>query len=189
MCVTFLTVTMCYSQDVITLKSGEEIKSKILEVGKTQVKYKKFSNQMGPTFIVEQPDVLMIRYEDGSIAVNTNEKEIDEDSSALTGNDLYAQGQQDATRFYRPKFTGTFLVTALVNPLMGLIPAITCSANPPREYNLNYPSSVKMKNPDYRLGYMRRAHRMKKGKVWGSFITGTCVYVAIIATYLAASAE
>ena len=185
---TLVAMTVGYSQVLITLKSGKEIKAKILEVGKFEVKYKDFSNQSGPTFIAEQSDISMIRYEDGSIAVAADDKETDEDTSRTTGHDLYTRGQFDASRFYRAKFTGTFLVTALLNPLLGLIPAITCSSNPPKEYNLGYPSSNLMNNQDYHKGYATKAHRMKKTKVWVNYIVGTCVYITAIAV-IAASGQ
>lgn len=69
-----LTLNICLSQDLITKKSGEEIVAKILEVGQTEIKYKKFDFQDGPTFVILKSDVLMIRYENGTkdIFIETN---------------------------------------------------------------------------------------------------------------------
>ncbi len=39
---TFIAMPFCFSQDIITTKNGDEIKSKILEVGTTEIKYRKF---------------------------------------------------------------------------------------------------------------------------------------------------
>lgn len=67
-----LTIIFCVSlfnnlnaQDLITLKTGEEVKSKVLEVGSTEVKYKKFENIQGPTYTILKSDIFMIKYENG----------------------------------------------------------------------------------------------------------------------------
>ena len=61
----FLTSITGWSQDIITLKSGEDVKAKILEVNPTEIKYKRFDNQQGPTFTTRRSDILMITYENG----------------------------------------------------------------------------------------------------------------------------
>lgn len=53
------------AQDVILKQNGEEIQCKLIEVGTEQIKYKKWSNQNGPTFVEERDDVFMIKYENG----------------------------------------------------------------------------------------------------------------------------
>jgi hypothetical protein len=63
----------CYSQDIITLKSGEQIRSKILEIGQTDIKYKKFDNQSGPVYIAIKSDISNIVYENGTKDVFTTE--------------------------------------------------------------------------------------------------------------------
>jgi hypothetical protein len=56
----------CFSQDLITLKSGEQIRSKILEISPTDIRYKKFDNQSGPVYVVVKSDVADILYENGT---------------------------------------------------------------------------------------------------------------------------
>ena len=46
------------SQDIITKKNGEEIKSKVTEVGEEAIKYKKFSNINGPTYSIYKVEIL-----------------------------------------------------------------------------------------------------------------------------------
>lgn len=60
------TLGLCFSQDVITKKSGEEIKAKVLEVGQIEIKYKTFNNLDEPIFTISKSDILMIRYENGT---------------------------------------------------------------------------------------------------------------------------
>lgn len=57
---------LCHSQDVITLTTGEEIKSKVVEVESEVIKYKKFENQQGPTYSIQIAKVFMIHYQNGS---------------------------------------------------------------------------------------------------------------------------
>ena len=59
-------VTICVqAQDVIVKKDGSIIQSKVLEVNETNIKYKKQSNQNGPTYTIGIKDVLAINYANG----------------------------------------------------------------------------------------------------------------------------
>jgi hypothetical protein len=53
------------AQDIITLKSGDEIKAKVQEIGTDNVKYKKYDNQSGPIYTLTKSDIFMIKYENG----------------------------------------------------------------------------------------------------------------------------
>lgn len=57
--------TVAFAQDVIVQKDGSTILSKVIEVGTEEVKYKKYSNQNGPTYSIIKTDVLSINYENG----------------------------------------------------------------------------------------------------------------------------
>jgi hypothetical protein len=54
------------AQDIITLKTGEEIKAKVNEVELNLIKYTKFDDQSGTVYTVYKADVFMIKYENGS---------------------------------------------------------------------------------------------------------------------------
>ena len=54
------------SQDVITKKTGEDIRSKIIEVTQNEVKFKKFDNIDGPIFSMLKSEILMVRYKNGT---------------------------------------------------------------------------------------------------------------------------
>lgn len=54
-----------HAQDVIVQKNGSTIISKILEVGTTEIKYKRYSNPDGPVFSISKSDVVSINYENG----------------------------------------------------------------------------------------------------------------------------
>lgn len=53
------------AQDLILLKSKEEIKAKVLEINESEMKYKRFENLSGPTYSIRISKVAMVRYENG----------------------------------------------------------------------------------------------------------------------------
>lgn len=66
MILTFGLFMSAYAQDLITKKNGEDIKAKILEIGQSEIKYKKFENLSGPIYSISISDILIIRYENGT---------------------------------------------------------------------------------------------------------------------------
>lgn len=185
--VTILKTVSCYSQDLITKKNGDDVKSKIIEVGTLEIKYKKFDNLNGPIFTILKSDVLIVRYENGTKDIFNEEKKIETPIlTAQTEVDLFSQGQRDADlnyKGYKGAGTGTFFTTLLTSPLFGLIPAIACSASKPDNSNLNFPSSELMKKQDYYNGYTQQAFAIKKKKTWKNFGIGTGVFlVAVLLT-------
>ncbi|MFC2113319.1 hypothetical protein ACFLTA_08630 [Bacteroidota bacterium] len=84
-----LAIVNLHSQDLIVMKSGEEIQAIVLEVGIEVIKYKKVDNQQGPTYSIVKSDVFMIKYANGTKDVfspeNIQPKPIPEESpSELT---------------------------------------------------------------------------------------------------------
>ena len=202
------TVTFCYSQDVITKKTGENIKAKILEVGLTEIKYKKFDNKNGPTYIISNSDVSMILYENGTkVMFNEEKKPVDLTFSKLTYDELFQKGQADATQYYKgykqagtgvllvgllspsigliPVASGKSLPTITVAlPLVGILPAIAASVTGPEKANLNYPNEALINNSAYYEGYVKKAKKIKQSKVWNNlgiaFGINLCAIAAII---------
>ena len=70
-----------YTQDIIIKRNGEEIKSKVIEVGTTEVKYKKIDNINGPIFSIFKSDVFMIKYENGTKDVFNEDKSVNNSSN------------------------------------------------------------------------------------------------------------
>ena len=54
------------SQDLIILKNGDEIQSKVVEILPDLIKYKKWDNQDGPIYTSNKVDVFMIKYQNGT---------------------------------------------------------------------------------------------------------------------------
>lgn len=61
----FLCPIAASAQDVIVKKDGSTIVSKVLEITSTEVKYKKFTNQNGPTYTIAKTELQAINYENG----------------------------------------------------------------------------------------------------------------------------
>jgi hypothetical protein len=129
--------------------------------------------------------ITMIRYENGTRDVF--KEETDSASIPVTRtetNDMYRKGQKDAVRYYdgySGAGTGT-LVTSLLSPLFGLIPAIVCASSQPKDKNLNYPDPGLMKNKEYNLGYNQGARKIKKNKVWTNWgiAFGVNLFLALV---------
>jgi len=58
---------MAMAQDVIVMKDQSTVMSKVLEITSTEIKYKKWNNQDGPTYSVLRSDVVSINYENGEV--------------------------------------------------------------------------------------------------------------------------
>jgi hypothetical protein len=170
-----------YCQDIITLNSGDDIETKILEVNNSTIKYKKYKNQDGPTFTVSKSDILLIRYEDGTKDVfsQTSEKPSDMNDSM----DMRMKGKHDSQMNYKGKRSGagwTAATTLVLTPLAGIIPAVACSTSEPSDTNLEYPNTELMKNYDYNMAYVEQAHKTKKRKVWTSFGISSGAWILLI---------
>ncbi len=187
----------CFSQDMIIQRSTDEIPAKVIEVTTTEIKYKRLDNLEGPTFIIPKSDVFMIRYANGTNDIfyaDNPGTETASESSPLpepkteqvipipSSSDLHRQGVSDATRYYqgyKAASTATLLV-GLLSPVVGLIPALSCSATPPAEKNLNYPNQELMNKTEYYDAYTRQSRKIKQGKVWTNLGIAFGVNVAAI---------
>ena len=68
-----------YSQDKLFKPDGTKLEVKVLEVNQTEIKYKKWSNQVGPTYTINKNEVMMILYQNG-------ENEVINPSSTIPNN-------------------------------------------------------------------------------------------------------
>ena len=89
-----------FSQDNMILKNGNEVLSKVLEVGANQIKYKKWNNIDGPTYTILKSEIFMIKYKKGS-------KDVFGNSSGETNNNHQTdttinKGNRIASSKYEP---------------------------------------------------------------------------------------
>ena len=57
LCAYALLMVGAYAQDIIVTKDAQKLEVKILEVSKTEIKYKEKDNLNGPTFILETKEI------------------------------------------------------------------------------------------------------------------------------------
>lgn len=62
----FGTSTSVFSQDIIFLKTGEEIKSIVNEIDLNVIRFKKVENLKGPVYTLEKSKIFMIKYDNGT---------------------------------------------------------------------------------------------------------------------------
>jgi len=74
------------AQDLITLKTGEEMEAKVLEINDQEIKYKKSSNMDGPTYSIKKSEIFMIKYENGDKEVFKQVEELSEKGSTQPEN-------------------------------------------------------------------------------------------------------
>ncbi len=61
--------------DIIIFKNGEEVRAKVLEIGREIVRYKKCNNPDGPVFSIYKTEIFMIKYPNGSNSLFSEEKQ------------------------------------------------------------------------------------------------------------------
>ena len=78
--------TSVFAQDVIVKKDGSTILSKIIEIGTSEVKYKKYSNQNGPTYSIRKSEIQAINYPNGEKETFTENTEPQQRSESYYNN-------------------------------------------------------------------------------------------------------
>jgi len=68
----FFFTNVIFAQDNMVLRTGEEIKAKVEEVGLSEIKYKRADNPTGPVYTIRKADVLLINYQNGTKDVFNN---------------------------------------------------------------------------------------------------------------------
>ena len=193
--VTILIFSFCFSQDIITKKSGEDIQAKVIEVTTSEIKYKKFDNQTGPIFTISTMELLMIRYENGSKDIFTTPQNPVGQIQILGTDSAYfsKRGREDAIANYHGRNSGaTWVTITTIYPLpilAGAAVAGICSAQEPKDWNLNYPDSTLINNRIYSEAYKKQAHKIKTKKLWHSFrVTSVSVVIFVGIGFVAVGA-
>ncbi len=167
----FLGLYNTVAQDIITLKSGDELKGKIIKLNAKDVVFR--PQGVNDTLSMWREDIVKLTYQNGTLVYLTD-RTIKTGITGTASDSMYFVGVNDASTYYKGytgAATGT-LVSALVFPL-NLIPAIACSSTPPGDENLGYTDKKLMENRDYNQGYKEQAYKIKKKKVWKNFAIGS----------------
>jgi len=173
------------AQDTLSMRSGENILVKVIEVGTTEVKYKKQDNLNGPAFSVLKSDLLMIKYENGTKDDFSSIKKIEE--KVVGVENMFVQGQNDAIIHYDGyKTAGTAVLLSTAFPGYGIflgIPTALLTLNAdPKDENLGYPNLNLMKNEEYAKGYKQKAKQIKRKKVISNYVSGLAIQAGIFVT-------
>ncbi|MCX6187076.1 MAG: hypothetical protein NTU43_08785 [Bacteroidetes bacterium] len=185
--IAFLITSSVFAQDILVLRNGNEIKSKVLEITPTEIKYNKYDSKSSVLITILKSEVFMIKYEDGtkdlfSETKKVEQKKIEEPNSE----DLFQKGQDDSYQYYSNAGpgTGTLFTTLFAGGIVGLIPAIICSSTTPSDNNLNYPNYELIKNIDYKKGYTMQSKKIKSRKVWANWGAGVAVNILSYLVYI-----
>ncbi len=164
-----------YAQDTIVQKNGIHLAAKVLEIDKSDVRYKKFENMDGPSYVIPKGELSLIRYQNGSVDtfnLASPTGQVIPVSQPLS--EMYLKGQHDAEIYYtnyKPAARWTLGLTLPLNAI-GVIPAVAFSATPPSKENLGCPDQNLLSNPDYFNGYGAKAKDKKGSQVMKNFGIG-----------------
>ncbi len=166
--------------DTLVLKNGEEIKCKIIEIGTTEIKYKKWDNLEGPTIAILKSDVFMIKYANGTSVVVVTQPTTNTNTGEKISGDTCILAAKDANERYTANgpFWGGWWMGFLFG-IIGILPALIISFTSPKEHNLNMPAD-KATNLEYKNCYKQQADKIKSGRTWKGFLIGLAIFVVIL---------
>ena len=113
-----LTALFTFAQDIIITNDARKINAKILEVSKSEIRYKEKDNIDGPTFIMSINDINSIIYANGKVVIFDHQKDTT-GSIAIGGNSCSLEGR-DIISLPRPSTNfneeGKVIIEVHVNP-------------------------------------------------------------------------
>ena len=188
------------AQDTLILKTGQELRVKVLEVLKTEIKYKPFDNLDGAIYQVDKPLVFMIKFANGKKEpIETTTAQVPTQTATNLQNlaniapqtvnnnpnseNLCDKGTTDARANYKGQNSGAGWASAtsvLLSPLAGLIAGSIIVGTPPQIPNLNAPSPSLMTNAQYAGCYQGEAHKIKKKGVWTGVGIGSGTWLLLL---------
>lgn len=176
-CFLFTVLLSTVAQDIITLKSGEDLIAKIVKLNPFDIVF--IQKGSTDTSTRMRNEVFKIHYQNGTLVYLSDDKSQGKIYES-TNDTMYNAGIADANIYYKgyKAATAGTIVAALVFPF-NLIPAVACSATPPSMNNLGFRNPNLMGNQGYYLGYTKQAHKIKKKKVWSGYAIGSGAMIAI----------
>lgn len=76
------------AQDVIVKKDNTTVVAKVLEIGSTEVKFKKWSNQDGPLYTINVSEIAQINYQNGEVEKFLNNVPAPQETIELTNEEV-----------------------------------------------------------------------------------------------------
>lgn len=181
-------LTNCYSQDLIVRISGDVIKAKIIEVQPFEIIYKLYDNQQGDSLEILSWEILMIKYQNGSIDIYQKGNKFKVPQSVNADSLLLViQAERDVTDNYEVKqaeITKTFVITYFGTPVLGIIPVIKYNSAKLEDKDLNSRKQELLKNQVYYDAYVKKAKKLRHKKLWGSWAGGLVLNIFTIGILL-----
>ena len=94
----FFVSLMSFCQDVIITKDAKRIECTISEVSSTEVRYKLWDNQQGPTFVLQTTEISSIIFQNGSVQVFDAPQQAPEQTTNV-GEELFGIGTLTGNNF------------------------------------------------------------------------------------------
>jgi len=179
--------------DIITLRNGDELEVQVIEIGATEIKYKKCSYLDGPIYAVPKSDVFMIKYPNGTKDVFKEKADspppveespyelvtephpsvaeaFPEVQKELTYSEKYAQGQADALSYHR---SGDWYYAGVLLGLIGIL--IAALSNPQPKHHTPLAG-----DHAYRKGYTQAAKNMNTTAALYGWLVFLAVFFIIL---------
>jgi hypothetical protein len=119
-CLSFLFFSAIKAQDLLTLKTGEEINVKVTEITDSEIKFKRTDNLEGPIRVYKKTEVFSVKYENGTKTVFNN---VPQQSSAPVVFQLQApidtrfdNDSSDFAKTRQKRFGGPRVGTTFIGP-------------------------------------------------------------------------
>jgi hypothetical protein len=189
------------AQDTLFLRNKEKSIVKVKEIGPSEISFIRFDYLDGPIYRVYKTNVDKIFFQNGlkeyfnldtlklvAKEVNTEAKKEEKKAS-------FEDGQNDAQRYYKGyKGAGTGSYFAGLFFTYGLpVPIVTSLTRPTNASYYAPDRNLYMNNPQYAMGFNKRAYRMKASKAWENFgfgaLTTTGIFVAVFIVALSQFAK
>lgn len=145
------TIKVAYGQDVITMKNGDEVKAKILEILPDAVTYKKFDNLDGPSYTESKSNIFMIRYKNGS-------KDVFKEQSQSSAN-VVASSDEEKKSHAVEKLQAVFseLFKGIQNPIMKFVSfkktnGVLRTVNGQFIYEIDFELTIQFLRNGYKIG-------------------------------------
>lgn len=188
--------------DTIFFNSGKVSVVKVLIAGSSEIKYKIFTYQDGPTYVASTAEVRQIVYGRGVTQTFGSENKTTAEPNANNGNNattpnnnshyeyknesgiaglgggnMFQKGYNDGLKYYKHNggSIGVGCAAAGCGPVIGAIPAGIVSYNEPQYNNLGLAAlnTPYKNNSEYVNGYTSAAAKIKRRKVWTAYGIGS----------------
>lgn len=137
-----------FSQDVILLKNGDEVQAKVLEILPEEIQYTKWSDQNGKVISLSKGEIFMIKYQNGSKDIFSEDKNRKIDiSSESQREEVYSpppkpENKIEKTEIVTANSKNEIEVTVPVNTTVEVTPMdIKAKRQTPKTINYNQEAS------------------------------------------------